>query len=178
MKKIPFRQTTQFGCGSYTLANIFDDKGFIAEIPEHDGETVTDLNVKLAKFYPGICIEFIFLTNFTFKVNNRFDKANVALFLEIYDKKENPELKAGALPFLVTIARPNGALHYIGLIQDIATGKWHVVDSCEEEVIEVEILWFIKNYHIVSVGIFYVPAGHDKRTFAAFPPDQHRHLFV
>jgi hypothetical protein len=166
MKKIPFRQTTQFGCGSYTLANLFNEKEFIAKLPTEDGEALVDLNKKLSE--GGLSIYPLFLTKLEFRVGNRFDKANVSFFS---DKMEG--MDSGLVPYLISFARPSGALHYLGLIRNLATGKWYVVDSCEEEVFEVEILWFIKNYHIISVSLLFSDRHNQ---FVAFVPEESGHL--
>lgn len=173
MKKIPFRQTTQFGCGLYTLSNLFNREEFIADIPKDDGNFIAEINNALAVMEPDLFIDPLFLTNATFKVGNRFDKANVFLFFDILEDKE--AIKAGVMPFFISFARPNGALHYIALLTDIATGKWYVVDSCEEEVFEVELLWFLKNYHVISVSYF-CSRCEGRVVMGIFSPEECAHL--
>jgi len=145
MKKVLHRQETKYGCGSYTLANLFNDKRFIQQLPTC-GERVADLNRKMAKYKRSIFVNPIYVTCNSFPYGNRLlpDLANHMFEIE------PPE---GLIkPMVITFARPNGNLHSVGLLQQNDMG--YIVDSCETEVETGRMIFFVHKLNIVHVNIF------------------------
>lgn len=172
----PYRQYSAFGCGSYTLANIFKDGRFIEEVPVGQGERVADLNKKMDLYQPEMFVNCMYMTNFNLPNGNRLRAINRALFS--YEGEVTKEQKNKlARPFVISFARPNGQLHSVGLIHDLKTRLYYMVDSCEPLILQGTLLKFIKDYHIVGVSQFGVWAHKDNANFAMFHREEFNHIF-
>ena len=154
IKTIPFRQVTQFGCGSYSLANLFNESLFIAKLPHEEGENIADLNCKLECREHELYIDPIFMTSASLRRNNQLhvDDVDLLIISDIPAKEIEEKELVGV--FLISFARANGAIHWVVVLSDLKSGRYYIVDSVEPDVIECDLLWLIRNYQIVSVSVF------------------------
>ena len=150
--EIKYRQSKgQLGCGSFALANIFDDERYIAEIPATQGETIGMLNKKIQQFEPALYIEPAYLTDANFKICNRFMQR------ELFDldwSSYGGDIKTVCRCMLMTIAQDNGQLHMVALIQNFADSTFYVVDSDQPAISVLTIEILLLRYHIVGIDIF------------------------
>lgn len=147
--QILFRQNTKSGCGSYCLANLFNDKSFLDDVPELQvGEFVAKLNRKLDKYQPDFYMTGLFLTNSQFPLqhNKLLDEEFFGLIKEVMTDEEKTTFR----PFFLSI---KGAIrfHYILACQRMDDGMIYVFDSLKEDRQIFTAKELIENYFIVQV---------------------------
>lgn len=154
LKRIPFRQSTMSGCGSLSLANLFNDKRFIEGIEDLKvGERTVDLNRKMDKYFPAGYIDTLYSTcsGFTMQANRLIDP----IIFGIEWEQCEPEQKEGwAKPHLVVIKRTPIRCHCILVVQNLKDSLLYVVDSLKEYIEKYTIEDFLKWYHVLVVEVF------------------------
>lgn len=173
MLKVKYRQYTKFGCGSFTLANIFDDHRFVLDIPAAQGERVADLNRKMNKYHRALVIVPMFFTSPFLKSANRLrDPAIFGYEGEIPDEYR----ETMARPLLLTFAKHNKELHTVALIHNLRNGFYYLVDSGTENVYVASIEDILKGYNVVQLSQFSIWACEDRANFLMLPKEQLRHI--
>jgi hypothetical protein len=152
--KIQFQQKTISGCGSYSLANLYNDDRFLEGVKDlRVGETVVGLNKKMEKYQPNAYITTIFQTSthFTRQADKLIDPV---LFGIEWEKVGRVEKETWARPLLVTYKRTIERFHCVLVIQNLKDNLLYLFDSLQEEVIKYTIDDFITLYNINSVEQF------------------------
>lgn len=167
--KVKFRQTGPFGCGSFSLAHVFDDHRFLEELPQDHRESLPMLQRKLNKYHRGLFIDSLFITSSHFKSGECLKMSQKDLVLQ----KDKAALKGMAIPYLMGFSRYPGCVHQVAVIHDIDSGIFYLVDSCEEAVIDLKLVPLIYNYKLVAISVF-VNAKND---MLAVPRGEFAHIF-
>lgn len=165
--QVPFLQNTKSGCGSYSLANLFNNIKFIEGIENQSrGENVADLNKQLSTIYSDLYIEPYFHTNTHLKHYPRL--TDIALFDLYWDKVTEENKKNQARPFLFTIKSKSEKFHCILVVHNLEDNLFYIVDSLAPEIIKMPIQELINQYYIVAVNIFCLWDA----------PDEERDIFI
>lgn len=175
--KVKYRQPSKFGCGSYSLANLFDNPDFIEIIPEKYGERVADLNRKMDEYAPELFINTMYMTNIHLPQRNKLIMSQKNLFSYDEGSIDAEALKTVAKPFLMIFARGNNQLHTVGLVHDLKTKKYYLVDSCEVDVLEFTLPQLMANYRIVTLAQFTMWNYSDPSNFLTLHRDDFSHIF-
>lgn len=150
-RKVPYRQDTVGGCGSYCLANLFGTDFFLKDLVGNEADYVFDLNAKLQKYDKRLFLDVCIRTQSELKRNRLVEH-------EIYDFVTVNDVSDYIVSIWPTIAIvSNGEkYHYVLAIKDFATGLLNIVDSNNSRV---EIMhpqeFFITNY-VMGVIVFYL----------------------
>lgn len=164
-KKVPFRQTTPAGCGSYCLANLFNRARFIGKLPEK-GERTIDLNMKLLHSGIGLAVETFWLTLSSIERNRLEDKS--VLDVQINDDSPDAEelREYGARPLLMIVNKPKTKLfHYILILHNLRVGMFHIVDSNQDNIVFLPPEHLIEHYWIVGLEYFTEIDGEDTNEY-------------
>ena len=132
---VKHRQKTKNGCGSLSIANIFDDHRFTVGLEKLKGERINDLNRKLLEMGSELFIDTLFLTHKELKAGNRLKLAHEVLFK--FPKKNVTKLikEKYAVPYLLTIANSRGRNgHMVAALHSISDGLFHIIDSTKAEI--------------------------------------------
>lgn len=150
--KVPFQQTTKSGCGSYSLANLFNNNVFINDVDKLEvGETTARLNEKIKSLGDIYCwLETLFCTQ-THLTKHPTRLLDSTLFDIHWEKVSGYEKEAFAKPYFATIKRTDTINHCILFLQVYKTNQLHVVDSLEEQIKIFTIDEFINEYYILEV---------------------------
>jgi hypothetical protein len=152
--KVKFKQDTLSGCGSYSLANLFNDERFLEGIKDLKvGERMVDLNKKMDKFFPEGYIDTLFLTQSQF-TQQPSRLADPLVFEMKWEDVKDWQKEIWARPFLVTFKRTKDKCHCILVILNLKNNLLYVVDSLKEDIQKFEVQNFINQYHIISVENF------------------------
>lgn len=150
--QIPFKQTSKSGCGSFTLANFFNDSSFIRDIETlEQGEGVYDLNEKLKELAPEFYLESIFITHSQCEIQqNRLH--DPLIFETIMEKVSEEQRETWARPFFVTI---KGLLrsHYVLVIHNLKDQRLYIFDSLAEGRQSFTISEFLQWFHVMTVEV-------------------------
>lgn len=149
-----YRQSTKFGCGSYALANIFDDPRFVAELPTTQGERIADLQKKVNKYKRGLFINPIFITSQNLKVGNRLKFSQAELFSHEKGKLQLAGLQQLVKPYLIIVAKSATAMHALAVFEDCGSRDFIVVDSATDAPERMKLKELIATYHITAVCQF------------------------
>lgn len=150
MKKVPYRQQYPYGCGSFALANLFNDANFLTNVPRK-GQLTSDLNLLLQRDYSKYSINPVLC------MSSKLKKYNRIAVPEIFDIKwqDRPE----TMEFRLDHCRPlfsavHGILdHYILLIQSFTEPCLWVVDSLKQDVVYWTYEEFLAYYHVLSIEL-------------------------
>lgn len=175
--KVKYRQHSKFGCGSYSLANLFDNPDFIEIIPEKNGERIADLNRKMDEYEPALFVNTMYMTNIHLPQRNKLIMSQKDLFSYNDDSIYEEEKKTLARPFLMVFARGNNQLHTVGLVHDLKTKKYYLVDSCEVDVLDFTLIQLMNNYRIVTLAQFTLWNCEDPANFLMLHRDDFAHIF-
>lgn len=154
--KVPFRQTTQYGCGRYALANLFNSDSYLHVFECSDDwdkryQVLSELNPCIHS--EGLHLEYLFLTNKALLEGNRLTVRQSSILNPA--NKDGIPLQAGAVvPLLVVYVNGNGNLHIATMTTHVHENICHLVDSAEDEIIIGTPEWFAANYWIVGVAVF------------------------
>jgi hypothetical protein len=150
--EVPFLQTKIYGCGFYSLANLFNEEKFLEFIVPNWGSSTECLNRALRsmadrEILPYFWVNTLFCVNSSLPVQNRF--LDSALFdvdeKSIEEFKDNPNFRA----YLLTV---KGALfHQIAVVQNYHKDIFYVFDSLHKEVKELSRAELIFQYWIVEI---------------------------
>jgi len=155
MKPIKYRQRTKTGCGSFTLANIFDDHRFVLDIPK-EYENFAGLNKKMQdkvfeKQYKNLYVDPRFITCYYFKNGNKMtvrqmDEFFTAQRLDVKDA-------TAVIPYLITINRRNGTNHMLALLNDLSENIFYAVDSGTDYVQRLSLTDLSERYAISAICV-------------------------
>lgn len=150
-KKVPFIQRTKSGCGSYSLANLFNDERFIKGVEDlHHGEGVADMNKKLSKIEPDFYIDVLYQTCYEF--DEKTNKLTDSIALKVKYEEMTEEMKCDfARPFFFTVKR--SLYHCILVIHNFKNDLYYVVDSLDSHVLQFTLEELMKRYHIIAVEL-------------------------
>ena len=175
MKKIPFIQSTKNGCGSISLANIFNDERYLPDYKDPKEERFVDLNRKLMRHDPHIYVEPVYLTCGELEVGNRLLAPAV---LDLNWAEMEPEMKeTQCMPLLLTIRHKSGLYHAIGIVINFKNKMFYVLDSLQIYVQRLTVNELISNYHIVSVSRFGLWTNDDPANNVVIHKDGMTHIF-
>ena len=149
-KPIKHRQRETFGCGSYALANLFDEILFELEI-EDGGENQQMLNEKMKKYGDQeLYLQTLVLTSPKLQHNRIQDHA-------IFTNEANP---AGYFtPYILNVYHPGtDLLHTIAVAHDERPDLFYCLDSRNETVTIYTRTQLFEVFWIVGVDYF----GHAK----------------
>lgn len=153
--KIKFQQSTFSGCGFYALANIFDDARFIDGVSElKNGQTISDLNKRIASIDADFFLEAYFLSNEALTKTGPFLKESKLFEVKFNDTEEGRETKETACrAFLLSI---KGAIrfHCILAILNFKDDKFYIYDSLKKQRMICTPDELIENYKIIEVDLF------------------------
>lgn len=176
--QVKFRQTTRNGCGSLSIANIFDDHRFTLELDKLPGERFADLNKKLLDFGFEIFIDCLFLTQPTFRAGNRLGISHNILFILPRKGVTKVIRETYAVPYLFTIANRKGRNpHMVAVVHNISDGLFHVIDSTKHEVMVLSFRDLVKKFHILSVSIFRLVDHQEHGNFVMMLKSELPHIF-
>lgn len=164
MRKPMFKQTTKSGCGSIALANLFNAKFFVNELPDV-GEYTYDLNKKLDVYDNRFFIDTICLTQ-SFMANSRIEDLRV--FEDPTLKFEQGDISEFCRPFLVIIN--NGFRHhYLLVVQDCQSKRLYVVDGLSDTIEVLSPLDFMYKYWVIGIEGFIIKGvEHNKNSWFAY----------
>lgn len=147
--KIPFKQKTGFGCGLYSLSNLFNDPKYIEYIKEEASFT-HELNKVLEE--DELWLTTIFCVQDYCLVQNRL--IDVSLF-DVVGVGIMPEhLKENYFrPYLIVL-NIMGNFHLIAVAHCLKTDNFFIIDSLDEEIREVSKGDFVLKNNIIEVLIF------------------------
>jgi hypothetical protein len=152
--KVPFQQNTISGCGSYSLANLFNDERFLEGVNDLKvGETAAGLNKKMERYHPNAYLTTIFQTSTHFKLQEN-KLIDPVLFGIEWDKVKAKEKETWARPLLVTFKRTAERFHCVLVIHNLKDNLLYLVDSLTDEILKYAIEDFIELFHIISVEQF------------------------
>lgn len=153
--EVKFRQTTRNGCGSLSIANIFDDHRFTLGLEDCPGERYADLNKKLQDLGCPIFVDPLFLTSQYFRTANRLGQGQVEIFK--YSKKSMTDRiqESNVVPYVISLANsPGRNQHMVALIHSIGDDMFYVIDSAKTKIAAYTWLELLQRFHIVSVAVF------------------------
>lgn len=169
--KVPYRQTGKYGCGSYSLANLFSNPD-ITEGVMTEEEVLANLNFKLQEHQSQYFVDPLVIASLDMAMFHRIKTPEVILQDYGIEQEMANEL---CVPFLVTILRANTALHMMLVVRNLKNDVLHVVDSCSENIVEFTVGDFMHFYHIV--GIMRFGAWNNVRLPLILEKGQLPHLF-
>jgi hypothetical protein len=179
--QVKFRQTTKNGCGSLSIANIFDDHRFTTGLEKLPGERIADLNLKLAEMEINgiqLFVDCIFMTQKDFRIGNRLKICNEVLFAMPRKGLTKHVRETYAVPYLMTIANGYGRNpHMVGVVYNIKDKKFYVIDSTKPDVIVLTYRELIKRFHIISVSLFRQMNHPEHGNFITMPKEDLPHIF-
>ena len=176
--EVKYRQQQVWGCGSFSLANLFDDHRFVEELPIEHGERTPDLNRKMAKFQRAIFIDNIFLTNMHLKTGTRLTYGNRSLLM-INRQGLTKEMKETlCVPYMAAFARNATGSHNVLVLHNLKDNKYYMVDSCVSHVLKFELKDLIQLYHIVAVSVFRYWKHPDIGNMLLAPKSELPHIFT
>lgn len=156
VNKVPFKQTTKYGCGRYALANLFNSDTYLHVYEYSDQwdkrfQVLFELNECM---HPeGLHVEYIYLTNKALSEGNRLSVKQSGI-LNPVDATETKVQAGAVVPLLVVYVNGNGKLHIAAMATQINENICHFIDSTEDEIIIGTPEWFAANYWIVGVATF------------------------
>lgn len=179
--EVKFRQVTKNGCGSLSLANIFDDHRFCIRLEYLKGESINDLNLKMASMAQAgieIFIDCLFLTQPQFKTGNRLSSNHSALFTLPKTGVTKKIREQYAVPYLLTIANRGGRNHHmIAAVYSISDGMFHIIDSTKPKVLVLAYSNMVKRFQIISVSVFRFLDNPEPGNFVMMPKSELSHIF-
>ncbi len=176
--QVKHRQTTRNGCGSLSIANIFDDHTFTVGLEDCKGERIADLNRKLAAVGSLVFIDCIFMTHKFFKTGNRLKKTHCSMFTLSPKGATKIIRDKYAVPYLFTIANRVGKNpHMVGVVHNISTGMFHLIDSSKPEILVMTFTDMVKRFHIIGVALFRFIDYEDHGAFVMMPKSELPHIF-
>lgn len=176
--QVKFRQTTRNGCGSLSIANIFDDHRFSLGLEDCPGEPYALLNRKLQEFGYEIFIDGLFLTSKWFTNGNRLKKGQCEMF-RYSNRMTNKIRKSTVVPYLFSIANSKGRnQHMVAVFHNLSDGLFHVVDSTKEEVMIFNLVDLLARFHIVSVALFRMWDNPEPGNFVTLDKSEMSHVFT
>jgi len=178
MQPIKYRQQQWWGCGSFSLANLFDDHRFLEDLPTGHGERTPDLNRKMAKFQRALFIDNIFLTNFNLKEGSRLSWANRELLMTPRQGLTKEMKEVLCVPYMVAFSRANGGAHNILVLHNLKDNLYYLVDSCKPEVERMTIRQMISKLPIVAVAVFRYWKHEDIGNMLFAPKSELAHIFT
>lgn len=152
--KVPFTQNTKSGCGSYCLANLFNDESFIKGVENLEfGEGVAILNKKLQQLEPAIYLECVYASpsEMVLQSNKLVDPL---VFQMIWHKVSAEHKNNFARPFLISVKMISGRFHAILVLHDLKTDLYYLVDSLVSEIQAMGLNQLMQFYQIHSVEYF------------------------
>lgn len=152
--KIPFKQNTKSGCGSYCLANLFNDSRYLHGVEEMEfGEGVAQLNKKLAFCNPEIYLEAVYNSpSEMVKQSNKL--IDPLVFMMIWAKVDPIHKENYCRPFIISVKMASGRFHAILLLHDLKNNVYHIVDSLCDIVQIVDLDGLMGLYSIHAVEYF------------------------
>lgn len=151
--KVPFRQLKGWGCGHYSLANLFNDVRFYDDIEAELGSFIYDMNKSLLYYDYEMWLDATIALNPKADLQNRFIDSSI--FRVNYDKLTIEQIESFFIPYLVTIYKPLlNICHLISVAQNLKDKHFYVIDSMKEEVEKIPIDMFLLKYHVCEVFIF------------------------
>lgn len=149
--KVPFRQVTKSGCGSHSIANLFNDDRLIKGVEELTfGEGVPDLNKKLKEHREHIYVDVLFQTCYEFEgPSNRL--TDPLVFKVKMNELSDEYREKYARPFLISVKKC--LLHCILVLHNFKNDRYYIVDSVESNIEVVTLDELMAKYHIVSVEV-------------------------
>src|ERR1044071_2573493 len=130
--KIPYQQNTKSGCGSYTLANFFNDESYIAHVHDLEaGEGTYELNETLRGKGQELFLDSIFITHSQCQIQqNRLH--DPMIFETVMEKVSDDERLHWARPFFVTI---KGLVrnHYVLALHNLKDQMIYLFDSLRQQ---------------------------------------------
>lgn len=176
IKTVPFRQYTKTGCGSYTLANLFNSGDYLVGDFPKEGENLNDLNKKLNKLQHDLYLDPIFVVSPYMKYQNRLHLRDVSILQPDGISQNDSIYPLVIVPYIVTFSRPNGALHFVLMLVDVARSRYYIVDSCEEFVNDVNVMAFVREYPVTSVSVFRSKHSNNRCAYITISRDEVAHL--
>lgn len=154
--QVKFRQTTRNGCGSLSIANIFDDERFTTGLEGCPGERIADLNKKLQDIGSGeIFIDQLFLTQSFFRSGYQLQACHDSIFRYGRGVIARKDKKGKVVPYLISIANSRGRNpHMVAALHSIGDKMFHIIDSTKDKVLVISVPDLIREFHIISVAIF------------------------
>lgn len=173
--KTPFTQNSKSGCGSYCLANLFNDFRYIEGVKEMtQGEGVPDLNRKLRKFDEDFYLDVLFQTchGFTLQTNRLIDPIPFFLKWELITEEMKRDF---VRPLILTVKNPV-RFHSILVLHELSTDRFHIVDSLCQDIIVATLEDLMVDYCIISVELVcsWVIDAEDRSVF--FQKSRLKHL--
>lgn len=160
MQTVPFKQTTKSGCGSITIANLFNEPRFMEGIESLEcGESIYMLNKKLAGITDGFYIDVLMCTPIGLEIQNRVLEEKV--FTIKTEEAGADILEHFFRAYFVVIKNPYLS-HAILVLQNFKNGKYYVVDGRADKIVPISLTTLINNYHITLVATF----NHDSEPVA------------
>ena len=156
MKPIKYRQYTKTGCGSFSIANIFDDHRMVEHIPTMH-ESLAYLNRKMQRFHNGIFIDVQFLTCAYFRNGYKLQSLQAEEFFARHAgdiQGQITSMEGVAIPYLITVSRRKGAAHMVPIVHDLDSNTFYAADSCTDKVQALKLSDLLERYNIISVSIF------------------------
>ncbi len=154
MKDVPFRQNTGSGCGSFCLANLFNDKRFLSGVEDMvTGESVAMLNKKMELYVPELYIDTLYATcsSFLAPANQLTDNSIFGIWWSDECFKDECDW---LMPMLVTIKRFEGLFHSVLALHELKTDKIFLIDSLRGFVEEYDIENFLDLFFITAINRF------------------------
>lgn len=147
-KTVPFKQTKPYGCGHYSLANLYNEEKYLDEIVAGRGEKLYHLSESLAKYESHMTIESYFLCNSQIKIQNRFIDKSLFAFADLKEEAKNM-----CRPFLFTVVGST-LNHCILVLHDMWNDDFYVVDSLHDYVQVYKADELLEAYYVVGVSTF------------------------
>lgn len=148
--KVPFRQTTPYGCGHYTLANLFNDERFLGFVTPYAPSDTYQMS-RLTEDLYGMWLRTIFCVNTSLPIQNRF--IDVDLFDMNFQNLDYDFRRTHFRPFLMTI-KGNVLFHLILVCHNLINDMFYVVDSLNEDIKVMKKEEFVYLYYVVEVFVF------------------------
>jgi len=127
MKKIPFLQTVNYGCGIYCLANIFNAPELLEHIEEGKGHTMDEIVQVMDAAFPN---EGMY-TRPTLYIPEFGDPWRDGRVMDLEGEADANHEELYYMQF-ATVKTPSGKMHLIGLLQESTSEDIIVVDPLKE----------------------------------------------
>lgn len=174
--QIKYQQTTRTGCGSYALANLFNDERYIQDLPD-DYQRIYDLQRLLDANGAGMFIDPLFITSPHFTLGSWLMPMNSGLFAapEGYAQEDLVHM---CKPYLLTIAhQTKRTLHMVGLVHHMGTGAFYFIDSGRAEVKKYTIVSdILQEMQVVGVHQFGIQGDDNPGSFAMIDKSFFAHI--
>lgn len=149
--KVPFRQLKSYGCGHYTLANLFNEESYLQDIQEGVASYTHSLNRSLEKRGEPYFLATILCTQSALPLHNRIIDVEIFTYNEEAIKMNG--LQETFRPLFVVVKL--SVLHHLILVcQSYLDGMLYVVDSLREEVEVMTPEQLLLKYSVQEIMIF------------------------